>query len=449
MFQNAEPMTVGTTIFINRSPVINRQGKIHSYRLELFTAEGADLADPLAVTNALEQIRPEEIVGGRIGLVRMSADTAANLFVPTPWRKKLVPEVAMQNGEGETLPQVIDNLRTQASPLCIRLSPRNDIKRIKVPPHLMIADVRDAASFAAAFGAILDDTLLIADCVNTPEAYEEAKGRGFDLFEGDFYLQPPDTAKKLSSSQVLLLDLSRATVRGTGIEEVEAIFRKDPDLTYGLLNLAHSAFFRVPDTVTSIRQAIALLGYEQLHKWVSLMLFAVDNTDPSANPLFERPLTRARTMELLCWRIGKGALADPAFVTGLFSLVHVLLGITVEEVLEKTNLSPDIREAVLHRTGNLVGALLDAVERLERGALKGDPGTPDLPMTNFDLLAARTEAIMAYQVSLTPTSVTEMAGKPAVKEGQTSEPVLGPRRTFEEPEGFWARLVGWFVGLFR
>ena len=186
MFQNAEPMTVGTTIFINRSPVINRQGKIHSYRLELFTAEGADLADPLAVTSVLEQIRPEEVVGGRIGLVRMPADTAAHLFVPTPWRKKLVPEVAVQNGGGETLPQVIDNLRTQASPLCIRLSSRDDIRRIKVPPRLMIADVRDAASFAAAFGAILDDTLLIADCVNTPEAYEEAKGRGFDLFEGGF-----------------------------------------------------------------------------------------------------------------------------------------------------------------------------------------------------------------------------------------------------------------------
>ena len=448
MYSSVQPFCIGTTIFLNRAPIINKQKQTQAYRLSFLPEDGVELSEAEAIARVLEEVHPDDIVGNRAGLVRVSAETAATLFVPLPWRKKIVPEVAIRDAGDEILFKAVKNLRDQNSPFCACLSTREDVARIPAPPPFAKVDIGDAASFAGAFGSSMDEVLLIADRVATTDLFEQAKGRGFDLCEGDFYIQPSTTGKKLSASQSLLLDLSRATVRNDDIEDVEAIFRKDPDLTYGLLNLAHSAYFRVPETVTSIRQAVALLGYDQLNKWVALMLFNIDNTDSASNPLFERAIIRARIMELTCWRIRRGELADPAFVTGLFSLVHVLLGISLDQVLGETDLSPEIKEALLQRTGPL-GTLLSATEKLEEGALDRDaPVIPELPFTGRDVLAARSEAIMAHQAALAPTSLIEVAVK--ARTGPERGSLSVPTRTPEPPpSSLLSRMIGWLRRLLR
>jgi hypothetical protein len=59
--------------------------------------------------------------------------------------------------------------------------------------------------------------------------------------------------------------------------------------------------------------------------------------------------------------------ADAAFMTGIFSLVHVVVGSTPAAVLEKLGLAPQIREAIVTRSGAL-GTLLRIAEAAGEGA---------------------------------------------------------------------------------
>ena len=50
----------------------------------------------------------------------------------------------------------------------------------------------------------------------------------------------------------------------TTITEIEKILRYDPGLTINFLKLANSPFFGIPSKISSVKQAIALLGFNQL-----------------------------------------------------------------------------------------------------------------------------------------------------------------------------------------
>jgi c-di-GMP-related signal transduction protein len=62
--------------------------------------------------------------------------------------------------------------------------------------------------------------------------------------------------------------------------------------------------------------------------------------------------------------------ADAAFMTGIFSLVHVVLDMQPAEILDKLSLAAPIRAAILDGEGEL-GALLAIAQAAERGDLSG------------------------------------------------------------------------------
>ncbi len=243
---------------------------------------------------------------------------------------------------------------------------------------------------------------LLASEVNSEEDYTFCQNLGFDVFKGSFYQkQSPAAAKTISPSQLLLLELSAYLARDEDMHIVERIFKKNPELTFGLLNLINSAFFRVQQRVTSVRQAIALLGYGNLQKWVGLLLFTIDHRDNAFNPLNEKVLIRGRMMELLAERVtGSKTIADSAFIVGMLSFVDVLFGKTVKEIVEKLSLAPEIQEALLDRTG-VLGTLLAVTENLD------DENYEELEkrlslvgVRLMDLLSIETKALLEYQASV-------------------------------------------------
>ncbi len=50
----------------------------------------------------------------------------------------------------------------------------------------------------------------------------------------------------------------------TSVDEIEDVLRHDPGLTGNLLKLANSAYFGIPSKVSSVRQAVLLLGLKKL-----------------------------------------------------------------------------------------------------------------------------------------------------------------------------------------
>ena len=150
--------------------------------------------------------------------------------------------------------------------------------------------------------------------------------------------------------------------RDADSRELEILLKQDPALSYHLLKLVNSAAFAMSKPINSFGQAINLLGRRQLQRWLQLLLYARQHEDGAANPLLPLAAVRAAQMEMLC-KINGGDRdqQDIAFMTGVFSLLDVLLCMPMEEIISALNLDPDIVLALTARGGAL-GAMLALTE---------------------------------------------------------------------------------------
>ena len=207
---------------------------------------------------------------------------------------------------------------------------------------------------------------LIAGGVETVEQFERCIALGFDGFQGDF-LQHPQTfhAKRVPSNRLSTLRLVASLQNENfSLDEVERLLSQDLSMSYHVLRCINSSFYNLPRKIDSIRQAIVILGLENLRQLCTLLcLQGLDDRPPS---LFVHALTRARLCEQL-GRAGGAIDAGPFFMTGLFSLLNALVGIPTEKLMEELPLAPAIRSALVAGQGDL-GAALQCTRAYERAA---------------------------------------------------------------------------------
>jgi EAL and modified HD-GYP domain-containing signal transduction protein len=205
----------------------------------------------------------------------------------------------------------------------------------------------------------------LATGVHSQEAFQRCQALGFSLFQGQFFTEPAVlSSDALNPRQSTLLELFGQLSRDAEFAEIETTFKHNPDLSHQLLELLNSAAFRRRDPIYSLRQALVLLGKDNLRKWIALLLFAEDGEEAMHNPLFGEAVLRARTMELAAARIqNSDAFTGSAFLTGVFSVIQALLMRPLNQVIADLNLDRPIAGALLERRG-VLGQLLDTVERL-------------------------------------------------------------------------------------
>lgn len=247
-------------------------------------------------------------------------------------------------------------------------------------PCLFSEDLVPGDALAAAL-AVAECKLLQASSVahaQTQLPIEYASG--IEWVSGDWYCSAPGKPSGTqAASRALALQLVQLVAADADNREIEDVFRRDPTLSYQLLRLVNSLGIGAGRRITSFSQAIVILGRNQLRRWLNLMLFAARDGDARSAMLLAKVAVRSRTMELLAYASGLDkSLQDQAFMAGMFSLLGVLFGSPIEQVLKPLMLGEAMQEAVLHREGEL-GHLLNLIEFAEQG--------------NFDELATALEEL--------------------------------------------------------
>jgi EAL and modified HD-GYP domain-containing signal transduction protein len=210
----------------------------------------------------------------------------------------------------------------------------------------------------------------LARGVDSAARRDECERAGFGWFCGDYPIHPPPSDEPDDgSSRKRLLNLLGLLAADAETREVEALLKQDPALSYHLLKLVNSAAFAPSTRINSFGQAIGLLGRRQLQRWLQLLLYARQREDGLPNPLLPVAALRAAQMESLCkQRGGDREAQDLAFMIGVFSLLDVLLGISMEEIAAALRLAPEPAAALTKRAGAL-GRLLALVESPSRAIL--------------------------------------------------------------------------------
>jgi c-di-GMP phosphodiesterase len=182
---------------------------------------------------------------------------------------------------------------------------------------------------------------------------------GFDLFQGYYFARPETlSGREIPVEQahiIRLLNLLRDPTQSDVV--LEEIFRRDISLTYKLLRIVNSASTGHTG-VTSIGHGIRLLGRGSLHRWMALLLVSSMATrSPVHGELVEMAMIRARFCELITETFGQRRDGGASFVAGLFSLLDALMEVSMSELVERLDLTPELKQVLVAREGPFAPAL--------------------------------------------------------------------------------------------
>lgn len=192
---------------------------------------------------------------------------------------------------------------------------------------------------------------LIATRMKAWSDFEALAGRRVDVFVDGTQGRPlvELTGDSLQPESVLIVRLMHMLQRNENVRSIESALKRDAALTYRLLRHINSPAIGAGVEITSLRHAVAMLGYSPLFRWLSILLATSNRA--SSPFMMKQAILRGRFVELM----GQGMLppseSDNLFVVGMLSLIDQLLGIPMAEVLAKVQLADSVQQAILERKG--------------------------------------------------------------------------------------------------
>jgi len=210
--------------------------------------------------------------------------------------------------------------------------------------------------------------VLLAEKVETEEAFSECLQNGYDLFQGFFFAKPEVVrGKRMDGSLAPILRLLQFLRGDPSLAQIDQAFLAQPAIANALVQYANSqkTFRRRP--VENVQDAIAWLGVPHLQDWLMLLLYAQPEMggSPQCKPLFQNVSQRARFLESLADVLDPdGELPAQAFITGIISRMDALVKAPMPTILEDLDVDKEITSALLHGSGKL-GTLLALAEAVE------------------------------------------------------------------------------------
>ena len=207
----------------------------------------------------------------------------------------------------------------------------------------------------------------LAEKVETEEEYKEAVSYGYSYFQGYFFCKPVIiSGKDISGFKFTYMNLIKELNKDdVDIKNIERLVKNDVSLSYKLLKSVNSAHYSMKRRITSISDAIVIIGIKELRKWI--FIIALQNMGKnSVEELVKVSLLRAFFGELLSKKIQIKLSSFDVFLTGMLSLIDALLNMPIEKVLSELPVSNDIKEALLEKE-NVISELLQLIISYENG----------------------------------------------------------------------------------
>ena len=214
--------------------------------------------------------------------------------------------------------------------------------------------------------------LVLAEKVEQRTEHAVATRAGCDLFQGFYFAKPQLlTVRKAHSSFGAVLRVLQLLTDEASDADLEQSLKKAPTLIVQLLRLANSS--NRPQArgtpITSIRQALSVVGSRQLMRWCCLLLYgSATGLSAENDPLVRLVERRAGFMELAAQELTPedDRFRQAAYLSGMLSLAHVSQGVDAKAFVTDLPVGAAIQTAIVDHRGEL-GNLLLIAEHLEAG----------------------------------------------------------------------------------
>ncbi|MBI3479844.1 MAG: HDOD domain-containing protein [Nitrosomonadales bacterium] len=405
--------------FVCREAVLNRDERIEGYEFALERGLQSRMLEKSALTRRvyddamLRNLAPlgvSSLLGHRFAFIHLSPASLKNPLLEAFSRMNVVVMIT----PGEVA--VIDLAEVRADLQRLgKMGIKHGWKLNKSHPE--IAEFLTGADFieleATAFDGLELKTMyrqfrslpgrpkLIVSELPTSDDFNLSYHCGFDYFMGSFVSDRNNwQPAKSEINRLRVFEVLNMVRSGVEFGAIADCLRTEPLLTFKLLRYINSPGMGLQQKIDDISQALMVLGLGRFYRWLSLLLF--DFTKPSYQErvLNEQVLARARFMEMLA---GKGRVPtdpDQVFLTGLFSLLDVMMDQPLENILNQVALPVPVAAALNGEPGEMLDVLMLAV-----AIESGTPGAMDAAAQQCSLDArsvtgAMVEALAwAHQIS--------------------------------------------------
>ena len=400
--------------YVARQPIFDRDLEVVGYEL-LFReppVTTADVSDHQAATTrvvlaTLTELGLDQVVGTKLAWINVSRDFLLGGLVGTLPMQRVGLEILEDQMIDDAFVAAVIEARHQGFSVALddfELGTDSDrlLEHVDVIKLDMMGLGREGLADHVARLRHLDVELLV-EKVETPEDHQFALALGCHRFQGFFYKRPELLSRRrIDVGRVSLMRLL-CTLQDpdTTLEQIQNDVSVDVGLSLRLLRYINSASIGMANVVTSVAQAVTLLGPAHLRRWASLTAFA--GLADERSELTRTALVRAHFCELADH--GQSSGAPQRFTLGLFSVMDALTGSTLQDALAAVPFPADMREALLDHTGPL-GRLLGAVIALEEGSFElAEALYPESCELYMEALAWADATVAALDSVATPVQV--------------------------------------------
>jgi c-di-GMP-related signal transduction protein len=256
---------------------------------------------------------------------------------------------------------------------------------------------------------------MVATKVESREQFLTAQKCGFTRFQGYFFRFPENIkARRIPANQATYVRLLTAVSKpAVDFVEVEELIKREPSLCYRLLRYLNSPLLGLSSPVTSVRNALNLLGEREAVRWIRMATTLVMGQDKSSD-LVLASLVRARFCELVGQKVAHGN--TDVFLMGMLSLIDAILAVPIGVALEELALDPVIKAQLLGAKRGEKTAL-SPIYDLMLAREEGDWGLVAQMGKQLNLslsyVAQTSNAAMRWAHDITSTVRTQGAGEAA------------------------------------
>lgn len=172
--------------------------------------------------------------------------------------------------------------------------------------------------------------------------------------------------EKLSESRLVLVEMLNELRKEGELDNLAQIAKRDPAVSVQLISMVNSPMMALGRPITSVEQAILVLGRAQLYRWMTLAMFRVGGNRGKDESLLELALIRGRFLELVAAETCTPTQCEELFLVGLLSVFDALLGQPMSRILEPMHLPDNVRSVLLESDGPYTRLLMLAFS-VERG----------------------------------------------------------------------------------
>ncbi|MDN4503726.1 HDOD domain-containing protein [Alteromonadaceae bacterium BrNp21-10] len=367
-------------LFAARQPILDIDKNLFAYELlfreSLENVFPKGFNDNVATTKIIEGLQfnlgLDTLTKNKLAFINFTYDTLMNKYPLLLPNDQVVIEILETVKPGKKVLAVVQELKEKGYIIALDDYIHEDVWKhfypyidiIKVDwPVTTLETIKEIINAIRLYPHIR----LLAEKIESYDEFKLALDLGFTYFQGYFFSKPEVIeSPTISPSQFALTQLmTELSKTDPDTDAVSKVFENDVNLSFKLLRYAQSAIFKRRADISTIKQALVVLGQQELRRFVSL-LFAAQFSDTKPLVLVSMSQIRARFCEQLAELSGQQTRGETAFLVGLLSLLDALLDSTLESLLEKLPLSDDVKHILCDKQG-VLGEYLQLVQALEKG----------------------------------------------------------------------------------